>query len=189
MSVFLVIRPTRGDEEAGRLEPIGSARVGRQAPLASAIAVAAVANVVLTALLCLVLPLLGLPAAGSAALALAIGICGLAFTAISVVAAQLTTSARAARGLAIGVLGAAFLASLMLLAGLIAAGYGVSAVLRLHAEEAAGNVSPFTRIPKLPGASVAAAPLIWLSVLALALCAAGLAALRRDIRLAAVTPG
>jgi ABC-2 type transport system permease protein len=110
MSVFLVVRHTRGDEEAGRLELVGSARVGRQAPLASALAVAALANSILVALLCLVLPLLGLPAGGSAALALAIGTCGLAFTGVSAVAAQLTAGARAARGLAIGVLGAAFLA-------------------------------------------------------------------------------
>jgi ABC-2 type transport system permease protein len=110
MSIFLVVRHTRGDEEAGRLELVGSARVGRQAPLSSAIAVAAIANVVLIALLCLVLPVLGLPVAGSVALALAIGAAGLAFTGISAVAAQLTSSARAARGLAIGVLGVAFLA-------------------------------------------------------------------------------
>jgi ABC-2 type transport system permease protein len=110
MSVFLVIRHTRGDEETGRLELIGSARVGRQAPLAGAIGVAALANVVLTVLLGIVLPLLGLPAAGSLALALAIGTCGLAFTGVSAVAAQLTAGARAARGLAIGVLGVAFLA-------------------------------------------------------------------------------
>jgi ABC-2 type transport system permease protein len=110
MSVFLVIRHTRGDEETGRLELIGSARVGRQAPLASAIVVAAEANVVLTALLCVVLPVLGLPAAGSVALALAIGTCGLAFAGLSAVTAQLTAGARAARGLAIAVLGAAFLA-------------------------------------------------------------------------------
>jgi ABC-2 type transport system permease protein len=68
MSVFLVIRHTRGDEETGRLELIGSARVGRQAPLAAASGVAALANVVLTVLLSIVLPLLGLPAAGLAAL-------------------------------------------------------------------------------------------------------------------------
>jgi ABC-2 type transport system permease protein len=110
MSIFLVIRHTRGDEETGRLELIGSARVGRQAPLASAIVVAAEANVIITVLLCVVLPLLGLPAAGSVALALAIGTCGLAFTGVSAVAAQLTSSARAARGLALGALGAAFLA-------------------------------------------------------------------------------
>jgi len=110
MSIFLVIRHTRGDEEAGRLELIGSARVGRQAPLASAIAVAVIANAVLIALLCLVLPVLGLPAGGSAALALAIGLTGLVFTGVSAVTAQLTSGARAARGLALGVLGVAFLA-------------------------------------------------------------------------------
>ena len=110
MSVFIVIRHTRADEEAGRLELIGSARVGRQAPLVSALTVATLANVVLTALLCVLLPLIGLPFTGSAALALAIGTCGLAFTGISAVAAQLTSGARAARGLVFGVLGASFLA-------------------------------------------------------------------------------
>jgi ABC-2 type transport system permease protein len=110
MSVFLVVRHTRGDEEAGRLELIRSATIGRQAPLTSALIVAAAANAILVALLCGVLPLLSLPAAGSAALALAIGTCGLAFTGVSAVAAQLTSGARAARGLAIGVLGVAFLA-------------------------------------------------------------------------------
>jgi ABC-2 type transport system permease protein len=110
MSVFLVVRHTRADEEAGRLELVRSARIGRQAPLTSALAVAVGANAVLVALLCLVLPALGLPAAGSAALALAIGTCGLAFTGVSAVAAQLTAGARSARGLAIGVLGVAFLA-------------------------------------------------------------------------------
>jgi ABC-2 type transport system permease protein len=109
MSIFLVIRHTRGDEEAGRLELIGSAQIGRQAPLASAVAVAVVANVVLTAAICVILPLLGLPAAGSAALALAIGSCGLAFTGVSAVAAQLSSGARAARGIAIVVLGVAFM--------------------------------------------------------------------------------
>ena len=59
-------------------------------------------------LLCIALPLTGLPAAGSAALALAIGCCGLAFTGIAAVAAQLTSSARTARGIALGVLGVAF---------------------------------------------------------------------------------
>src|SRR6266567_4215582 len=67
MSVFLVVRHTRADEEAGRLELIGSARVGRQAPLASALAVAVLANALLTAALCLILPPLGLRAGWRAA--------------------------------------------------------------------------------------------------------------------------
>jgi len=41
------------------------------------------------------------------------------------------------------------------------------------------DVSPFTHVPKLPGGTVTAAPLFWLSVIALALSVAGLAALRR----------
>jgi ABC-2 type transport system permease protein len=41
------------------------------------------------------------------------------------------------------------------------------------------DVSPFTHVPKLPGGAVTAAPLFWLSVIALALSVSGLAALRR----------
>jgi ABC-2 type transport system permease protein len=108
MAIFVVIRHTRTDEEAGRLELVGSAAVGRQAALAAGLGTAVAASVAVSALLCLVLPLTGLPAAGSAALALGIGCCGLAFTGIAAVAAQLTSSARSARGIALGVLGIAF---------------------------------------------------------------------------------
>jgi ABC-2 type transport system permease protein len=41
------------------------------------------------------------------------------------------------------------------------------------------DVSPFTHVPKLPGGTVTATPFLWLGVIALALGAAGLAALRR----------
>jgi polyether ionophore transport system permease protein len=41
------------------------------------------------------------------------------------------------------------------------------------------DISPFTHVPKLPGSPVSAAPLDWLSVIAVALAAAGLAGLRR----------
>ena len=47
LSIFLVIRHTRGDEEAGRLELVGSAVVGRHAALVSALLVACGANVAL----------------------------------------------------------------------------------------------------------------------------------------------
>lgn len=44
------------------------------------------------------------------------------------------------------------------------------------------NLSPFTHIPKLPGAEATAAPLIWLAVIAAVLTVAGLAGFsRRDI--------
>jgi polyether ionophore transport system permease protein len=41
------------------------------------------------------------------------------------------------------------------------------------------DISPFTHLPRLPGGPVTATPLIWLCVIAVALCAVGLAALRR----------
>jgi ABC-2 type transport system permease protein len=109
MSIFLVIRHTRADEEAGRLELVGSAAVGRLAALTAGLLVALAANVVLAVLLVVVLVVLGLPVAGSVAFALAITTCGVAFAAIAALAAQLAAGARAARGIAIGVLGAAYL--------------------------------------------------------------------------------
>jgi ABC-2 type transport system permease protein len=109
MTIFIVIRHTRADEEAGRLELIGSARVGRQAPLVAALLTSVLACAVITLALCLLLPVIGLPVSGSAALALAIGTTGLAFTGISAVAAQLTSGSRAARGLVFCVLGLAFM--------------------------------------------------------------------------------
>ena len=109
MSVFLVIRHTRADEEAGRLELVGSAAVGRLAALTAGLLVALTANVLLAVLLVIVLVVVGLPVAGSVAFALAITTCSLAFTAVAALAAQLTSGARSARGIAIGVLGAAYL--------------------------------------------------------------------------------
>lgn len=109
MAIFTVVRHSRANEESGRQELIGSARVGRQAPLASALLMAVAANIVAAALLCAALPLAGLPVAGSVAFALAVGACGLAFAGIAGVTAQLTSGARGARGLGIAVLGASFM--------------------------------------------------------------------------------
>jgi ABC-2 type transport system permease protein len=108
LAIVVVIRHTRSDEEAGRLELVGSAAVGRQAALVAALVTAAEGAAAVSVLLCAVLPLAGLPASGSALLALGIGCCGLAFTGIAAVAAQLSSSARAARGIALAVLGVAF---------------------------------------------------------------------------------
>lgn len=41
------------------------------------------------------------------------------------------------------------------------------------------DFSPFAHVPRLPGGTVTAAPLVWLVVVAVALTAAGLTALRR----------
>jgi ABC-2 type transport system permease protein len=108
LAIFLVVRHTRADEEAGRLELVGSAAVGRQAPLTAALLTVVTANLMITALAFLWLLVLKLPAAGTAALALSLGGCGLAFAGLAAVAAQLAGTARGARGLALAALGAAF---------------------------------------------------------------------------------
>jgi polyether ionophore transport system permease protein len=108
LTIFIVVKHTRADEEAGRLELVGSAAVGRQAPLTAALLAAAMANVALAMLTFLWLSRLGLPVAGSVALALSISGGGLVFAGVAAVAAQLAVTARGARGIAIGVLSAAF---------------------------------------------------------------------------------
>jgi len=108
LTIFIVVRHTRADEEAGRLELVGSAAVGRRAPLAAALIVAAAANLVLALLTLFWLPAMQLPLPGSAALALSIGGCGLVFGGAAAIGAQLAVNARGARGIAIAALGAAF---------------------------------------------------------------------------------
>ncbi len=109
MSVFVVVRHTRADEETGRLELVGSTVVGRHAPLAVAITVAAAANLVLFVLSVVVLVFSRLPLTGAIAFGLAEACCGTAFAAIAAVAAQISGTARGARGIAIAVLGLIFL--------------------------------------------------------------------------------
>jgi ABC-2 type transport system permease protein len=109
MSIFLVIRHTRADEEAGRLELVGAAAVGRRTALTAGLLVAAAANVAAASLICVVLLVLGLPAAGSVAFTAGQGSCGLALAAVAAVAAQVSGTARGARGIAIGVLGVSYL--------------------------------------------------------------------------------
>ena len=109
MSIMLVIRHTRADEESGRLELIGAGVVGRQTPLTVALAVAGAADLVLAVLIAAALTVVGLPAAGAVALALAITTCSLAFACVAALAAQLTSGARTARGIALGALGLAYL--------------------------------------------------------------------------------
>jgi ABC-2 type transport system permease protein len=109
MGIFTVIRHTRADEEAGRLELVGSTVLGRQAALAAGLVVAFGACLVLAVLIAAAVILLGLPAGGGLALGAAIGLTGAAFAAVAAVSAQLSDSARASRGIAGGVLGLAYL--------------------------------------------------------------------------------
>lgn len=76
VSLLLVIRHTRADEQAGRRELLGSTVLGRHAPLAAALAVVAGGNLAVAALAALGLVGYGLPVAGSVALGLVLARAG-----------------------------------------------------------------------------------------------------------------
>ncbi len=108
LGMFTVVHHTRAEEEAGRLELIGSTRVGRFAPIASTMSVALGSTLVIGLALGTCLVLLGLPAAGSFALGLGFTAAGWSLASIAAITAQLTQSARGANGLAGSILGLAF---------------------------------------------------------------------------------
>jgi ABC-2 type transport system permease protein len=109
ISVLVVIRHTRVEEETGRRELLGATVVGRHAGLAAALAATFGANLVLAALVAMSMISQHLPATGSLAFGVELAAAGLMFAAVGGVAAQLTESASGARGIATTVLGAAYL--------------------------------------------------------------------------------
>lgn len=109
VSLLTVIRHTRADEEVGRRELLGATVVARHAGLVAALVVTLGANLVLALVATLGLISQGLPAGGSFALGLKIGVVGWMFAAIAAFVAQLTEHAATARAIAVAILGAAFL--------------------------------------------------------------------------------
>ncbi|GAA1357913.1 ABC transporter permease [Streptomyces beijiangensis] len=108
MSLVIVVRHTREEEETGRQELISSAVVGRRAPLTAALLTALIANAVLALMITAGLAKSGEPEAGSLALGLGTAGVGMLFACTAAIAAQLTESARLAKGMTAAVIGAAF---------------------------------------------------------------------------------
>ncbi|GAA3373615.1 ABC transporter membrane-spanning protein [Streptomyces sannanensis] len=106
MSMVIVVRHTREEEETGRQELLSAAMVGRRAPLTAALLTALVANAAVA--LVVTAGLSGQGSGGALALGLAVGGTGMVFATSAAIAAQLTESARAAKGLTAAVIGAAF---------------------------------------------------------------------------------
>jgi len=109
LGIVIAVRHTRAEEEAGRLELVGAAAVGRFAALTAGLIVAVATNLALGVLAAAGLVAAGLPAAGSIAFGLSWAGVGIAFAAVGAVAAQVTRSARAATGMGVTALGVAFL--------------------------------------------------------------------------------
>jgi ABC-2 type transport system permease protein len=108
ISILMVVRHTRVEEDAGRRELVGAGMLGRLAPAAAALLVAGGANLAAAVLAMLGSVSLGLPVAGSILLGLVTALGGAAFSAVAVVAAQLAGGAAGARALAFAVLAACF---------------------------------------------------------------------------------
>jgi ABC-2 type transport system permease protein len=100
MSMFIVGRHTRAEEESGRDELLRAGVVGRRAPMTAALGVAVIANLLVGGLVALSLVSVPLAVPDSVALGVGLALCGFVFTGVALVAAQLTTSTRSMYGLA-----------------------------------------------------------------------------------------
>ncbi|MHA7238968.1 ABC transporter permease [Arthrobacter sp. TMS1-12-1] len=109
MSSFLAVRHTRGDEEVGRAELVGSTPAGRRVPFLATLTHGVLANAVLAVLVTLALVATGLGVRGSIVAGLGAGAVGLSFLGVGLVAAQLMRTSGSANSLAVWVLMLAFL--------------------------------------------------------------------------------
>ncbi|MDA0170333.1 ABC transporter permease [Solirubrobacter taibaiensis] len=135
MTILLVTRHTRAEEESGRAELVGAGAVGRYAPLAAALCVAALASLALGVVVALAVLVVGggdtaatassggavaalaaatsaggdgLSASGALALGATFAAVGLFFAGVAAITAQVAETARGANGLAVAVLGGSF---------------------------------------------------------------------------------
>ena len=109
MALQAVTRHTRAEEEAGRLDLVGSTIVGHRAPLTAALIVSIGASLLVGALVAASLVAQGEAVSGAIALGAVYAGAGAMFASIAGVTAQLTETARGANGMAGAVLGVAFL--------------------------------------------------------------------------------
>ena len=108
MSMFIVGRHTRAEEESGRDELVRASAVGRHAPATAALLAALAANVLVGAMVAASLVGYDLAVADSVALGVGLALVGAVFSGTALLAAQLTTSTRSMYGLAGAVIGATY---------------------------------------------------------------------------------
>lgn len=109
MTVFLVVRHTRGEEESSRAELVRSTVVGRHAALMATVLVSTVASLLAGLSIAVVLLLGGTEPVPSLGFGAGVGGVGLVFTGLAAVTVQLAASARKALGIALAVLLVGFL--------------------------------------------------------------------------------
>lgn len=108
MSILMISRHTRVEEQSGRAELVRSSVVGRMAPLTAAVTMVAMANVLVAGLVSAVLVGRGYDPAGALLFAAGVGATGLVFGGVAAITVQLTEFSRTASGMALIVLGVAY---------------------------------------------------------------------------------
>src|SRR5690606_16114148 len=111
MTVLLVVRHTRMEEETGRAELIRAGVVGRHAHLTAALALAVIASVATTGVLTAALVAVGVASVGwgeALLFSAAVASVGLVFAGVAAVTAQVTEHSRAASGMGLALVGLAY---------------------------------------------------------------------------------
>jgi ABC-2 type transport system permease protein len=108
MSVLMIGRHTRAEEESGRVELVRAAVVGRYAPMAAALVVVVAMNVAVGVVVAVGLIGQDLPAMGSVVFGVSFTALGLVFAGTALVAAQVTENTRVVYGVGGALLGLAF---------------------------------------------------------------------------------
>jgi ABC-2 type transport system permease protein len=108
MSMFIIGRHTRAEEESGRDELVRAAPVGRYATTTAAVLDSLLANLVVGLLTAVTLAAYGLAVADSFGLGIGVTFVGWFYTGVALIAAQLTTSTRSAYGLVGAVIGLSY---------------------------------------------------------------------------------
>jgi ABC-2 type transport system permease protein len=108
MSMFIVGRHTRAEEQSGRSELVRTGVLSRSAPLTAALVVAVGAQLVMGAAVALVMVGFDQPAAGSIALGASLAGVGVLFAGVAAVAVQVSQGTAGAYGLVGAVMGASY---------------------------------------------------------------------------------
>ncbi|MFJ4842134.1 ABC transporter permease [Streptomyces sp. NPDC088746] len=111
MSVLIITRHTRDEEETNRAELVRSTVVGRHAHLAAALSVAVLANLALALLLAVGLGSMGIDSidsGGSLLYGFSHAAVGVVFAGVAAVTVQITAHTRGASGMAMAVIGLAY---------------------------------------------------------------------------------
>lgn len=108
VSMMLIGRHTRAEEESGRDELIRSSVVSRRAPMTAALLATMIVNLIAGAVNSASLIGYGLPVPGSLIMGVGVMLCGWLFAAVALLVAQLTASTRTAYGITGAVIAVAY---------------------------------------------------------------------------------